>query len=195
MQKFHSYLFLTMLVSLTACKAHEKKIIVYASSDITVDETKQHITVAAGTTHHEQELDFATGSPVTLDVQSPQGKLSISAADDGLYILNLKSDTVVGSLKHVGTTARDRVSQDELKRDIDSLRKLSMGQNVSEANRNFCIPPGKIVKVTGETNAKIFGPYMPIPHAFDPGSVPELYKFYNMSEFRELIDNLDKQTK
>lgn len=195
MQKFHSCLIAAVLLSLTACKSHEKKIIVYASSDITVDDTKQHISVTGGTTHHEQELDFTTGSPVTLDVQSPQGKLSISAGDDGLYILNLKSDTVVGSLKHVGTTARDHLSQDELKHDIDSLRQLSMGQNVSDANRNFFIAPGKMVKVTEETKAKIFGPFTPIPHAFDAGSVPELYKFYDMSEFRELIDNLDKQTK
>src|ERR1700722_267530 len=99
MQKFHSCLLLTALagLSLAACKSHEKKIIVYASSDITVDESKQHITVADGTTHHEQGLDFATGSPVNIDVQSPVAKLTASATDDGLYVLNLKNDTVIGS--------------------------------------------------------------------------------------------------
>src|SRR5580658_3121835 len=102
MQKFHSFLFLTILVSLSACKSHEKKILVYASSDIQVDDSKQHITVSEGTTHHEQELDFSTGSPVTLDVQSPLGKVSVTATDDGLYILNLKTDTVIGSYRHVG---------------------------------------------------------------------------------------------
>ena len=93
MNKFHRFLFLTALVCLTACKGHEKKILVYASSDIQVDDSKQHITVSDGSTHHEQELDFTTGDPVTVEIQSPMGKTSVSATDDGLYILNLKNDT------------------------------------------------------------------------------------------------------
>ena len=102
MQRHPGILFLTALLSLTACKGHEKKILIYASSDITVDDAKQHVTVSEGATHHEQELDFSSGSPVTLDVQFPQGKMSVTAADDGYYILNLKNDTVVGSFRHVG---------------------------------------------------------------------------------------------
>src|ERR1700689_5322984 len=145
MQKFHSFLFLTTLVCLTACKGHEKKILVYASSDITVDDTKQHITVSEATSHHEQELDFNTGDPVSLDVQSPQGKMSVTATDDGLYILNLMDDTVIGSYQHVGAdNGGPHITQDELKQKIDSLQKLVLDRNVSEANRNYYIIPGKM---------------------------------------------------
>jgi hypothetical protein len=195
MHKFHSFLFLTTLVCLTACKGHEKKILVYASNDIQVDESKQHITVSEGTTHHEQELDFNTGSPVTLDVQSPQGKISVTATDDGLYILNLKMDTVVGSYQHVGANGKKNVSLDEAKHDLDSLQKLVSDRNVSEANRNYFIAPGKIVKITAETKAQVFGPYTSIPRSFDAGSVPEIYKFYTVPEVREIIDKLQNATK
>jgi hypothetical protein len=195
MQKFHSFLFLTILVSLTACKGHEKKIVVYASSDIQLDDSKQHITVSDGTTHHEQELEFSTGNPVTLDVQSPQGKMSVTAEDDGLYILNLESDTVMGSFQHVGAdNGTAKITQDVLKQKIDSLQKLVMDQNVSAANRNYFITPGKMARITAETKAKVFGPYTTIPGSFDAGSVPEIYKFYNMSEVREIIGNLQKMT-
>ncbi|HTR31158.1 MAG TPA: hypothetical protein VMH27_17925 [Puia sp.] len=184
---------LAVLLALSACKGHEKKILVYGSNDINVDDAKKHVTVAEGTTHHEKELDYTTGDPVTLDVQSPQGKLSVTAVDDGLYILNLKTDTVIGSFKHVGATARTTMSQDELKRDIDSLQKLVLDQNVTAANRNYFIAPGKLVKISSNPDGKVFGPFVSIPGSFDAGSVPELYKFYDISEVREILANLQKQ--
>ena len=192
MQKFHSFLFLTALACLTACKGHEKKIVVYAGSNIQVDDTKQHINVSDGTTHHEQELDFATGDPVNIDVQSPAAKLTVSATDDGLYVLNLKSDTVIGSFQHVGENGESRITQDRLKQKLDSLRKLVMDQNVSDANKNYFIAPGKMVRISSNPKGKVFGPFTTIPGAFDAGSVPEIYKFYTISEIREIIGNLEK---
>ena len=66
MQKNSAFLLLAVLVGFTACKGHEKKILVYANSEIQVDNTKTHITVSDGSPHHEQELDFTGGDPVTL---------------------------------------------------------------------------------------------------------------------------------
>jgi hypothetical protein len=195
MQKIHSFLCLAVVVSLTACKGHEKKILIYASSDITVDDAKQHVVVSEGTTHHEQELDFASGSPVSLDVQSPAGKMSVTATDDGLYILNLKTDTVIGSYQHVGAdNGQATITQEMLRQKIDSLQKLVQDQNVSEANRNYFIVPGKMVRITAEPNAKVFSPYTTIPGSFDAGSVPEIYKFYTVPEIREIIGNLQKMS-
>lgn len=193
MHKFHSFLFLAILASLTACNSHEKKILIYASSDIQVDDSKQHITVSDGTTHHEQELDFSTSGPVTVDVQSPSGKLSVTAADDGLYILNLKHDTVIGSLRHVGSdNGVPHYTQDQLKHIVDSVQKLMAGQNASEANRNYFVAPGKLVRISSETKAKVFGPYTSIPASFDPSSVPEIFKFYTVPEERESVEKLLK---
>ena len=124
-----------------------------------------------------------------------QGKTSVTATDDGLYILNLELDTVLGSFQHVGTdNGTAKITQDVLKQKIDSLQKLVLDQNVSEANRNYFVAPGKMVKITAETKAKVFGPFTSIPGSFDAGSVPEIYKFYNMSEIREIIGNLQKMT-
>jgi len=195
MKKNSGFFALLILAGFTACKGHEKKIMVYANSDIQVDNTKQHITVTDGGPHHEEELDFVTGDPVTVDVQSPSGKQSLNITDDGLYILNLKPDTVVGSKQHVGAEGGEsRITQDILTQKLDSLKKLVMDQNVSDANQNYFIVPGKIVKVSTETTAKIFGPFHPVPGGFDAGSVPAIYKFYSIKEMREIIANLQKMT-
>ena len=44
-------------------------------------------------------------------------------------------------------------------------------------------------------NAKIFGPYQPVPSAFDASSVPEIYKFYSLSEEKEIIAKLTEMSK
>lgn len=191
-------LLIASIVCLAACKGHEKKVLVYASDQISVDNTQKHITIARGdgTTHHEQVLDFNTGDPVTLDVESPQGKYSVTIPDDGLYIANLKTDTVVGSRQHVGSEGGEEahISQDDLKKKLDSLNRLIMDQNVSEANQNYFIAPRQAARVTAETKAKVFGPYTTIPGGFDAGSVPAIYKFYTLQEMREIIANLQKMT-
>jgi hypothetical protein len=197
MQRISSYLLLSAFVCFSACKGHEKKVLIYASDKIAVDNTQQNITIANGdgTTHHEQELDFTTGDPVTLNIQTPQGKFTLTAQEDGLYIANVKTDTVLGSKQHVGAEGGEaRITQDALKQKLDSLQKLTMDQNVSEANANYFIAPGQIVKITPETKAKVFGPFTTIPGSFDAGSVPAIYKFYSMKEMREIIGNLQKMT-
>jgi hypothetical protein len=195
MQRLSGFLFLAALLSFTACKSHDKKILLYASGNIQTDNSKTNITVADGTTHHEQELDFPGSGPVTLNIQSPQGKYSLNITEDGLYIANLKNDTVIGSYQHVGAdNGGARMTQDAAKQKLDSLQKLLLGQNVSDANRNYFILPGKIAKITTEVQAKVFGPFTTIPGAFDAGSVPEIYKFYSIKEVREIVGNLSKIT-
>jgi len=195
MKRFSAFFAGAVLLSLTACTSHSKKILIYASSAIQVDNTQKNITVIEGTTHHEQELDFQGGDPVTLNITSPAGKFTLEAKDDGLYIANLKTDTVVGSFQHVGTGGGDtKITQDALIQKVDSLQKLVNGQNVSAANKNYFILPGKIEKITAETKAKVFGPFTTIPGAFDAGSVPEIYKFYSNKEEREIIARLTKMT-
>src|ERR1700743_1777109 len=195
MQKLSGFLLLFVVIGFTACQGHDKKILIYASNTIQVDEAKQHITVSDGTTPHAQELDFSGSSPAALDVQAPVGKLSLSAQEGGLYILNLQNDTVIGSFQHTGTNGESKISQDALKQKLDSLQKLVADQNVSEANRIYFIVPGKMVKISSNTKAKVFGPFTTIPASFDAGSVPEIYKFYTIKEVREIIDNLEKMTK
>jgi hypothetical protein len=197
MQKISCYLLIALVVVFSACKGHEKRVLVYASDKITVDNTQKNITVASGdgTTHHEQELDFTTSDPVTLNVETPQGKYTLTVPEDGLYIANVKTDTVVGSKQHIGAEGGEsHITQDALMQKLDSLKKLVADQNVSEANQNYFIEPGKIAKIGTETKAKVFGPFTTVPGGFDAGSVPAIYKFYSMKEMREIIANLEKMT-
>jgi hypothetical protein len=181
------------LVLLNSCASHHKTVLIFASSDIQVDNTQKNINISDGTTHHEKELTFSGTDPVSLNIQSPAGKYTLEASDDGLYIANLKTDTVVGSFQHVGTGSGEaRITQEELKQRIDSLNQLVLGQNLSPANKNYFILPGKIAKISSAADAKVFGPYTSIPGSFDAGSVPEIYKFYTNQEVREIIANLSK---
>ena len=192
MQKFKIILSALAITILTSCSGHSKKVLIFASSDIQLND--KNIKVSEGTTHHEQTAEF-NGDKITLSVQSPAGNLSFDLAEDGLYILNLKNDTVVGSFQRVGAEGHNKITQDELKQKVDSLQQLILGKNISAANKNYFIAPNKIAKITTATNAKIFGPYTTIPASFDAGSVPEIYKFYTNREVKEIIEKLSPMIK
>lgn len=194
MQKLSVALLFAIGCSLVACKGHSKTILVYANSNIKADATNTNITVGDGTTHREQELSFVTGDPVTLNVTTGSGKLTLSAPEDGLYIANLKNDTVIGSMQHVGADADSRITQEALKAKLDSLQQLVNNQNVNAANKNYYLLPNTIAKISGESKAKVFGPFTTIPGSFDAGSVPEIYKFYSIKEIRDIIAKLSAMT-
>jgi len=193
--KKSSGLLFTVILFLSACTSHQKKILIYADSKIEVDESQKNITVQDGTTQVEKELNFNSSGPVVLTITGPRGKYTLEANEDGYWLANLKSDTVVGSMQHTGATQQTRVTQEQLKFQLDSLNKLVKGVNISAAAKNYFIVPGQIEKITPVTTAKIFGPYMPIPAAFDAGSVPEIYKFYNLSEVQDIISKLTEMSK
>jgi hypothetical protein len=173
-----------------ACKSHQKKILIYANSNIQVDESQKNITVQEGNTQVEKELDFSGSDEVSLNITGPQGHYTLVAKEDGYWLANLKTDTVLGSMQHIGITAQTRITQEQLKKQLDSLNLLVQGANISEESKNYFVPPGKIVKISSNTNVKIFGPFTSIPNDFDAGSVSEVYKFYNLSEEKKIIRKL-----
>jgi uncharacterized protein YcfL len=193
--KIFSRLIFPALFFLVACSSHQKKILVYANSKIVADESQKNISVQEGTTQVEKELNFNSSEPVVLNINGPQGKYSVEATDDGYWLANLGMDTIVGSLQHTGSTKQTRITQEQLKMQLDSLNKLVKGTNVSAEAKNYYILPGKIVKITSLTEAKIFGPYSPVPSAFDAGSVPEVYKFYNINEVYDIVRKLTEMSK
>jgi len=191
MNKVQCILAIAVSLLIISCTSHTKKILVYASNDIQVDESQKNINVAEGTTHHEKILEFKGGDPVIINIQTSSGKFSLQANEDGFYIANLKPDTVVGSFQHIGTdTGTIKITAQSLLARIDSLKKLIADSNVNTANKNYFIKPNSIAKITNNTNAKIFGPFTTIPSGFDASSVPEIYKFYAVKEEREIIEKL-----
>ncbi len=188
-------LLLCLVIFLNACSSHEKKILLYANSNIQVDESQKNITVTEGNSQVEKELDFSGSAPVVLNITSPQGHYTLEANEGGYWLANLKSDTILGSLQHTGTAAHTRITQDELKHQLDSLTQIVKGMNVSAQAKNYYILPNKIEKISNVTSVKVFGPFTSIPNDFDAGSVSEIYKFYNVSEVNTIIQKLTEMSK
>jgi hypothetical protein len=176
------------------CSCHHKKIVVYADSDIQLDNSQKNISVTDGTTFTIKELDFSSSGGVDLTVQWPRGKMNLTTSpEDGLSIANLTADTIVGSYQRVGVdTGQVKLTTDQVKFMIDSLYQLTGGINIAAKSRNYFIAPGKIVRITENTKAKIFPPYTQIPGGFDASETPELYKFYTNREVRDIIERLSK---
>jgi hypothetical protein len=187
-------LLLLICSSVFICSCHSKKVVVYADSDIQVDNTQKNITVTDGTTFTVKELDFSSSGAVDIDVQWPKGKMVLTTSpEDGLSIANLTADTIVGSYQRVGAdNGQVKLTTDQLKYMVDSLYQLTGGMNVIPRNKNYFIPPGKVVRISENVKAKIFPPYTKIPGGFDASATPEVYKFYTNREVREIIDNLTK---
>lgn len=188
-------LLFSLFVLLSACTSHQKKILIYANSNIQVDDSQKNITVTEGNTQVEKELTYNSADPVILNIAGPHGNYTVEAKDDGYWLANLKADTIVGSMQHTGNERQSRVTQEQLKIQLDSLNKLVKGANISAAAKNYFILPGKIEKISNLTTIKIFGPFQPVPPSFDAGSVSEIYKFYNLSEVNTIIAKLTEMSK
>lgn len=165
-----------------------KKVLVMASGKVQV--TDNVITLEPGTTHTENEIMLATDK---VTVKTPSGSSDYHVPDAGLYILNIKTDTLVGSYQRIGTdNSQTVISQENLKTRLDSLNQLMTGSNTNATNRNYFIPPNQIAKVSPNTEAQIIGPYKKVPGSFEGGKEHEIYKFYTNKEMHEIVDKLSK---
>lgn len=177
--------------------AESKKVLIMGRGGLTAN--GNDITMNEGSGYSEETVELSGDKAVSLNVTTPGGKTTISIpAEKGFYVLNLKTDTIVGSQQVFGKDLSSSrvISQEELKLKIDSLTKLTAGANVS-TGRSYFILPNQVVKITANIEARIFGPFTKIPGTLEAdktGKAPEIYKFYTNSEMRELIANLKKMT-
>jgi hypothetical protein len=161
MKNIKSWAAIAALAVLAACSGGpSKKVLVMASGKLATDaNNKGLIKLNPGTQHNETTLQFKADEKV-VTVESPTGKKEYALPEDGLYILNLKTDTLIGSYQSFGEgMGETRITQEKFQERIDSLQQLLLGQNVSDAKRNYFILPGDIKKVTANTDAQVFGPY------------------------------------
>lgn len=183
------------IVVLTACKTEvKKKVMIIGKGDISAEGA--NITVKGSSGSSDKTIDL--GDETALQLSSPSGKNSINVPNEpGFYILNLRTDTIVGSKQNLGSDLAGRtITQEELKVKIDSLTQLTTGANV-KAGSSYLILPNQLIKITDNKGVKVFGPFTKIPGSLDAdenGKAPELYKFYTNTEMRELIANLKKMT-
>jgi hypothetical protein len=194
MKKYTAPLAILLMVAATSCQ--QKKLLVLTNNNPVVDEDAKTITCKADKGHEEKTLDFKGDA---LKVSTALGDASISTPDKGYYVINLKAhDTIIGSYQRFTTPeeAHRVMTQDDLKKKIDSLQQLTEGKNVTEANRNFFILPNTGVKISANAKAFVVAPFHPmadIPPT-DDNTAPEVYQFYTISEVRDIIANLQKLT-
>lgn len=192
--KFNLSLIAVALVTLTACSSNEKKIMVLSKGDAKVDLTAKTIEVTNGAGSGETEMLYNTADKVVLKVKENDKVVEIEIPENGYYILNTKQDTIIGSYQNYTSVeaANDTsklITQEMIKKSIDSLIALTEGKNISAANRNYYIPPYTAIKVTSNTKAFIVGPYHNMTTIQKEGDQePEVYRFYSIKQIREKIE-------
>lgn len=185
-------------VILMACNSPvTRKVLIIGRGKITAQQN--NITMTDGSGYAEETVEIKEDKPVSWNVTTPSGKTTINIPDEkGFYILNLKTDTIVGSQQNMSQDLGGRtMTQEELKVKIDSLVKLTTGANVNPGGHNYFILPKQLIKVSSNMEAKIFGPFTKIPGSIEAdkdGKAPEIYKFYTNTEMRDLIVRLKKNT-
>ena len=191
MRNFAALLFAFILFS--SCSGGLKRIYVMSKGPAQYDEAAKTISAKDGNGHEEKVINIS-GAELALKLNGPTGEASINLKENGLYILNIKNDTIIGSLQNYVSTKqqKDMMSQDELKVKIDSLQQLVAAKNVSAANHNFFILPNQAVKITDNLEAIIVGPFHQMTTAEKvDGKAPEVYRFYSIREIRETITKLE----
>jgi hypothetical protein len=192
-QLTYSLLALTLFAS---CSSSIKRVYVLSKGPATIDESAKTISAKDGTGHEEKMVSY-TDATTTIQLDAPAGKTSVTITDKGLYILNVKNDTIIGALQNYTAPKlqQNLLTQEDLKVKIDSLQQLVAGK-IASKEKNFFILPNQAVKITDNLDAIIVTPYHQMRSAESvDGKAPEVYRFYSIREIRETIGKLEGLTK
>lgn len=196
-----SALFSTMfaVICFAACSPGVvKKVKVMSSGKIQVDEATKAITFTPGTQHNEADLTL-TEKDKAVTVKTPDGDQTYEVPESGVYVLNLKTDTLIGNMVNFGNGGQTTsISTEQLEHIIDSTQQLINGQNASDEKKTYFIVPKTIKKITANTNAQLINPYNNIPYKVEvdkDGKAPEIYKFFTARQKRESLNELLERMK
>ena len=181
----------SLLAFLASCSSGQKKVYVISNGEANIDTDNRKITVS-GRGHQEKEIVLYDEGRSDFDITSQAGNATVSLPDNGIYLVNLKSDTIVGSWVNYTApkTEVDKISEEELRANIDSLQKIISGQ-VSAEKKTFFILPNQAVKITGNTEAHVVTPFHRMTSMeVKKGETPEVYRMYMISEVRATLDKL-----
>jgi hypothetical protein len=182
---------LSVIVLLASCSAGSKKVVIISQGTADVN-TDDRTIIAKGSGHEEKTVLFYESGSMDLTLSSQAGNTTVTLPEDGVYFLNLKKDTIVGSFVNYTApkTEGKRISDDELRASIDSLQQIVSG-NVSKEKRTFFILPNQAVKITGNENATIITPFHRMTSMeVKEGETPEVYRFYPIAEVRATLEKL-----
>ncbi|MFT3931997.1 MAG: hypothetical protein QM726_00155 [Chitinophagaceae bacterium] len=179
-------------------KSNAKRVVIMASGKLTV--TDKNIQIDPSLTHNEQEVTF-TDDKVTLNVESTAGtKKTFDSTENGVYLLNLQTDTLIGGLVNYGDVGRaGSITAELLDHIIDSTQQLVQGANASDAKSTFFIVPFTLKKISAKNNTKVIGSFKGIPYkneADADGNIPDVIKFSSVKDKRQTLQELlDKRSK
>ncbi|RYE52657.1 MAG: hypothetical protein EOP48_16010 [Sphingobacteriales bacterium] len=186
MKKLTTIATAALFMFFTSCSDGGKEVLVMGSGKLTLGENS--VTIEPGSRHNEEKLKV-TADKIT--IKGFEGVTEVAIPEAGLYVLNLKKDTLVGSYQRVVEgEGEQRITQDILRSRVDSLNQLMVGANVNATNRNFFLPPGQVARITTNTNAQVIGPYLKMPTTFEGGKDHEIYKFSTNKEINEVIQKI-----
>lgn len=185
MQHFKTFAIATITAALfSSCSGGKKEVLIMGSGKLTLGDNT--VTIEPGSRHNEEKLLVSADKFTVKGFEG--GDKEIAVAEPGLYILNLKKDTLVGAYQRVGEgMGETKITQEVLKQRVDSLMQLTTGANISAEKRNFFLPPGAIAKLSTNNASQVIGPYVKMPTTFAGGQEHEIYKFYTNKEMQEMI--------
>jgi hypothetical protein len=182
---------LSVIIFFTSCAVGEKKVFVLGSGSINVDTENRKITTS-GKGHNESTVSFHDEGTTGLEITSLAGNATVNVEGTGIFIINAKADTIVGSWVNYTAPKKavEQISEEELRANIDSLQQIIDGK-VSADKKTFYILPNHAVKVTGNTAAHIVTPFHQMTSIeVKKGETPEVYRFYMISEARATLQKL-----
>lgn len=180
----------------TACSSDQKTLIVMSKGAADIDLNAGTIKSKNGAGHEEKKLNM-NSKKVSFKLSTPAGEATVEILENGLYIVNVKNDTIIGSYQKYSSPKLQQniITQESLKQKIDSLNLLIEGKNVSAANRNYFILPNQATKISANPEAEVVGPYHQMRSAeMIDGKEPEIYRFYSIKEIREMIAKMQALT-
>jgi hypothetical protein len=188
------------IVILSACSGSKggKTLVIMSSGKMQVDKANPStVNFEPGTQHNEEILTYSGEGKTTVTIKSSAGDKTYDLPDNGIYLLNLKKDTMIGSVVNFGSAGMPTaISGEQLEHIIDSTQQLLMGQNASDEKKTYFLAPGSVKKLSPNNTAKVLGPYNAIPYKVEAdkeGNAPEYYKFFTNAQKREALGDLIKR--
>jgi hypothetical protein len=171
---------------------NEKRIVIMSSGNLTV--TDKNIVLDPSLTHNEQEVVFKDDK-VTLTVKSTAGTTkTFDLTENGVYLLNLQTDTLIGGIVNYGDQGRaGSITAEVLDHIIDSTQQLMKGTNVSDAKGTYFVVPFSIKKISAKNDTKVVGSFKGIPYKNETdanGNLPDVIKFSTVKDKRETLKDL-----
>ena len=192
------FLFALSLIVFASCgeKKPTKKVVVMSSGKMQVDQSDpSKINFTPGGQHNELTLELPSEkNTVSVKITEPAGEKSFEVQGDGLFVINLKTDTIVGGIVNYGSSGiPSNISTEQLEQIIDSTQKLLLGQNTSDEKKTFQILPMAAKKLSSNSTENVIGPHSSIPGTVEvdkDGKAPVYYKFDTNSQKRVALKKM-----